>query len=82
MKTEIKVNPPTSFPCLAIDSRDGSVVGLRKLKSDITEAVVLLPGRGERDVFSKYVVEGTWPYKFFPDELVLSNEHQINQEPT
>ena len=80
MKTKIEINPPKQFPCIAIDSRDGSVVVLNQSPNGDIEAVILLSVRDGRDAFSAYKVEGTWPYKFFPDKLVLSNEHIPNQE--
>lgn len=73
MKTRIEINPPNKFPCIALDSRDGSIVGIKKV-DDKMIAVVLHSGDNGRSLFSSYEIVGKWPYEYFPGKLVLSNE--------
>lgn len=75
MKTRIEIDPPNKFPCIAKDSRDGSIVGIREIDHKMI-AVVLHAGDSGKGLFSSYEFDGTWPYEYFPGKLVLSNERE------
>lgn len=77
MKTRVERNPPGKFPCIAIDSRNGDLVGLTKSRTE-NHATILRTGEGRGDLlFTRYKIEGLWPYEFFPSKLVLSNEQEV-----